>query len=62
VETDVAEFRGREGGHYKVLDSAKFCSGRLRGRKCRDTREPRAERGAKLVERAFARSENVGCA
>jgi len=34
---------------------ARLCSGRLRGRESSDTSEPRAERGAKIVERAFAR-------
>jgi hypothetical protein len=39
-----------------TLCSARFCSGRLRGRASDGTSEPRAERGAKFVERAFARN------
>ena len=58
-KTDVAEFRGRGGGHYKVLQQRRFCSDRLRGRASRATSKPHAERGAKIVERAFARDGNV---
>jgi hypothetical protein len=35
--------------------SGRFCSGRLRGRTPRAASEPRAERGAKIAKRAFAR-------
>ena len=54
-KTDVAEFRGRGDGLYKVLQQRRFSSDRLRGRGSRATPEPRAERGAKIAERAFAR-------
>jgi hypothetical protein len=54
-KTDVASVVAAGGGHYKVLQQLRFCSDRLRARAFRTTSEPRAERGAKIVERAFAR-------
>jgi hypothetical protein len=48
--------RGREGGHHNVLGLREIYSGRLRGRASRGPWKPRAERGAKVVERAFARN------
>jgi hypothetical protein len=52
-------FEAAEAVTTKCLGGARFCSGRLRGRAFRGTSEPRAERGAKTVKRAFARYRNV---
>jgi hypothetical protein len=50
--------RGRGGGHHKMLGSAKRCSGASAATNiCAHV--PRAERGAKIVERAFARDRTV---
>jgi hypothetical protein len=58
-KTGVAEFVAAKAATTKCARSARFCSGRLRGRTSCSTSEPRAERcaerGAKIVERAFAR-------
>ena len=44
--------------HRKM--SANLCSGRLRGRTSLDALIPRAERGARIGERAFARGRYSG--
>jgi hypothetical protein len=48
-------FHGRGGGRNKI--SRERCGGRLRGHGFVASRQPRAERGAKFVMRAFARDE-----
>jgi len=49
------DFVAAEAATTKRGDGGEFCSGRLRGRTLLAITRPRAERGAKIVVRAFAR-------
>jgi hypothetical protein len=53
--SEVAGMRRREAAATKSRAAGTLCSGRLRGHETRHVRFPRVERGARLVQRAFAR-------
>ena len=53
---DGAEFRGRGGGHHNVLEPREiFVAAASAAATRAPLSKPRAERGAKIVQRAFAR-------
>src|SRR3954451_1715109 len=61
-KADVAGFAAAKAAATKSRAAQAFCGDRLRGHEIRPPPFPRAERGAKIVKRAFARMPAAGVA